>query len=71
MVRDAYRNMKASSDTIVLVAGDADFVPPVRQLVEDGFNVQVVFWDHVAKELKDVCSKFISLNGQLDYLALK
>ena len=71
MVRDAYRNMKALSDTIVLVAGDADFVPPVRQLVEDGFNVEVVFWDHVAKELKDVCSKFISLNGQLDYLALK
>jgi len=71
MVRDAYKSVNASSDTIVLVAGDGDFVPPVRQLVEDRFNVEVVFWDHAARELKEVCSKFISLNDHLDYLALK
>ena len=52
MVRDAYKSMDAKNDTIVLVAGDADFVPAIRQLVEDGYNVEVVFWDHVAKELR-------------------
>lgn len=71
MVRDAYKYVDKSSDIIVLVAGDGDFVPPVRDLVDDGFSVEVVFWDHVSKELKDVCTKFISLNKHLDYLALK
>jgi len=71
MVRDAYKRVRAASDVIVLVAGDSDFVPPVRDLVEDGFKVEVVFWDHVAKELKGVATRFISLNQHLDFLALK
>jgi uncharacterized LabA/DUF88 family protein len=71
MVKDAYKKMDAASDVIVLVAGDGDFVPPVRDLVEDGFQVEVVFWDHVSKELRDTSTRFISLNPHLDYLALK
>lgn len=71
MVRDAYTKVDSSTDTIVLVAGDADFVPPIRDLVDDGFDVEVVFWDHIAKELREVCPKFISLNDHLDFLALK
>jgi uncharacterized LabA/DUF88 family protein len=71
MVRDAYKKMNAESDVIVLVAGDSDFVPPVRDLIEDGFKVEVVFWDHVSKELKEISTRFISLNQHLEYLALK
>lgn len=71
MVKDAYKRMNADSDTIVLIAGDADFVPAVRDLVEDKFRVEVVFCDHAAKELKDMCTQFISLNPHLDYLELK
>lgn len=70
MVKDAYKKMNPASDTIVLVAGDGDFVPPVRDLVEDGFQVEVIFWDHASKELREVCTRFISLNQHLDYLAL-
>ena len=68
MVRDAYRSANPKEDTITLVSGDADYVPPVRQLVEDGFQVDVVFWNHAAAELKDVCSNFISLNAHLHAL---
>ncbi len=71
MVKDAYKKMNPASDVIVLVAGDSDFVPAVRDLVEDKFQVEVVFWDHVSKELRDICTRFISLNPHLDYLALK
>jgi uncharacterized LabA/DUF88 family protein len=71
MVRDAYKKVNAANDSIVLVAGDADFVPAVRDLVEDKFRVEVVFWDHVSKELRETCSQFISLNPHLDFLALK
>ncbi|HHQ68808.1 MAG TPA: NYN domain-containing protein [Halothiobacillaceae bacterium] len=62
MFNDAYTITDKSSDTITLVAGDADFVPSVRILVENGFNVEVAFWGHASRELKEVCSKFINLN---------
>ncbi len=71
MSRDAYKKADPSNDTMVLVAGDGDFVPAVRQLVEDGFQVEVVFWDHASRELKEAATKFISLNEHLAYLRLK
>ena len=67
MVRDAYRNA-AVGDTFNLVAGDKDYVPPVERLISDGMKVDVIFWDHAARELKDVCSNFISLNKHLEIL---
>jgi uncharacterized LabA/DUF88 family protein len=70
MVKDAYKKVNPEKDVLVLVAGDADFVPAVRDLVEDHFRVEVVFWDHVSRELRETCTKFISLNEHLDYLAL-
>lgn len=69
MTKDAYTICDKQSDTITLAAGDGDFVPAVAQLVEDGFNVEVVFWDHASEELKRTCSKFIPLNSVLNHLA--
>ena len=69
MTKDAYTITDKENDTITLVAGDGDFVPSVRQLVEDGFNVEVVFWAHASHELKAVCSKFVELNSMLNHLA--
>lgn len=69
MTKDAYTLADKQSDTITLVAGDADFVPSVRLLVEDGFNVEVAFWGHASRELKEVCTKFIDLDPSLDHLS--
>ena len=69
MIRDAYTIAEKNSDTITLVAGDGDFVPAIRQLVKDGFEVEVAFWAHASKELKEVATKFIELNPILNHLA--
>jgi len=69
MTKDAYTIADKEQDTITLVAGDADFVPSVRMLVEDGFNVEVAFWNHASRELQSVASKFIELNPILKHLA--
>ena len=69
MTKDAYTICDRGSDTITLVGGDADYVPAVVPLVEDGFNVEVVFWNHASGELKGSCSKFIDLNPMLNHLA--
>ena len=69
MTKDAYTICNREDDTVTLAAGDGDFVPAVVQLVEDGFNVEVVFWDHASAELKQACSRFISLDPILNHLA--
>jgi uncharacterized LabA/DUF88 family protein len=71
MMKDAYDprvNLDKSKDEMVLVSGDADYVPIVETLVADGFKVHVAFWDHAARELRDAASRFISLNDQHGYL---
>jgi uncharacterized LabA/DUF88 family protein len=69
MIKDAYTIADKEKDTITLVAGDSDFVPSIRMLVDDGFKVDVVFWDHAARELREECgAKFVSLNPILNHL---
>ncbi|TXM57564.1 NYN domain-containing protein [Methylobacterium sp. WL120] len=67
LTRDAYRNAKRG-DIFTIVSGDNDYVPAVQQLREDGFQVDVVFWSHVGKELRETASNFISLDAHLDSL---
>jgi uncharacterized LabA/DUF88 family protein len=67
MTRDAYKNAQ-SGDVFTLVSGDADYVPMVQALRGDGFQVDVVFWDHASSELRSACTNFISLNKHLDNL---
>jgi len=67
MMRDAYRTAKAG-DIFTIVSGDGDYVPAVETLQGDGFQVDVVFWDHASRELSDTCSNFVRLNPYLDIL---
>lgn len=70
MTKDAYKSGVAGDDLFVLVAGDSDYVPTIRALQEDSFKVEVVFWNHAAKELKDVANRFVSLDEHLDHLRI-
>ena len=67
MARDAYKSAK-DGDTFNLVAGDKDYVPAIEMMIADGIRVDVIFWDHAAADLRNACSKFISLNQYLDAL---
>ncbi|MCC5977391.1 MAG: NYN domain-containing protein [Salinarimonas sp.] len=67
MTRDAYRNASAD-DVFTIISGDSDYVPTVEALIKDGYQVDVVFWNHASRELIDVCSKFVPLNDHLESL---
>jgi uncharacterized LabA/DUF88 family protein len=71
IMKHSFERMKAGTDTVTLVAGDADYVPVVEDVVSRGIRFDVVFWDHASGELKRAASKFIPLDPHLDYLALK
>ncbi len=58
---------KANSE-ITLVAGDKDFIPVIHDLVADGYDVTVAFWDHAAREMREAGTRFLSLNKWLDHL---
>lgn len=70
ITKDAYKHGVASEDVFVLVSGDADYVPTINELKKDGYFVEVVFWDHAAKELREVASRFVPLNKHLQHLRL-
>ena len=65
MMRDACKHATAG-DVFTLVSGDSDYVPTVEALIQEGYEVDVVFWDHASMELKKVCSRFVSLNPHLE-----
>lgn len=67
---DGYRTGNPAAETITLVAGDSDYVPTIKELQMDGFKVEVVFWNHASRELKEVADKFIGLDGFLENLRL-
>jgi len=69
MIEDSFMRME-KGDTLTLVSGDADYIPAMNKLKERGFSVDVCFWDHASHEIKDVASKFISLNKYLEHLNL-
>src|ERR1700683_1009811 len=68
ITKDAYKHGNAGEDLFVLVAGDSDYVPTIKELQDDGFKVEVVFWNHASRELREAASKFIGLDAYLDTL---
>jgi uncharacterized LabA/DUF88 family protein len=70
MIEDSFTRMKAG-DMITLVSGDADYVPAIKILKARGFKVEVCFWDHASREIREAATRFVSLNKYLDHLNLK
>jgi len=64
MTKDAYKTLDKQKDELLLVAGDSDFEPVVTDLKNEGFKVEVAFWDHASAEIRRVVGDkgFISLN---------
>ncbi len=65
MTIDIVQQLDPTNDKIVLVAGDADFIPVVKLAVEKGFSIKVAFWSHASGDLKKAASEFQNLNGHL------
>jgi uncharacterized LabA/DUF88 family protein len=70
LTKDAYKHGVASEDVFVLVSGDADYLPTIIELKKDGYFVEVAFWDHASKELREAASRFVPLNKHLELLRL-
>lgn len=70
IMQDSFQRMNPDQDEVTLVSGDGDYVPVLESLRERGFTVNVVFWSHAARELRETASNFVSLDPYLDYLAV-
>jgi uncharacterized LabA/DUF88 family protein len=70
MVEDCYQYMKPERhDMAVLVAGDGDFIPPVRSVQGRGLKVRVAFWRHgTSRELREAADEFLELDPYFDRL---
>jgi uncharacterized LabA/DUF88 family protein len=56
--------------TIVIAAGDADYVPAVERAKSRKWTVEVWFWSNAAAELKKAASRFSALDSHLEFLRL-
>ena len=72
LIRPAPRDPNAATEPIGRPSCGAQGrdVPTVTELTADGYQVEVVFWNHAAAELKHAATKFISLDKHLDHLRL-
>lgn len=66
LMRDAYTICNKEEDTIILVAGDKDFVPAIELLSKDGFKVNVAFWNHAASEMHTSGATFYNLDPHVN-----
>jgi len=64
----ALQNQKVEETEMILVAGDCDYEPVVKTLINRGFKVTVCFWGHAADELKNAASEFVLLDPYVDQL---
>ena len=52
---------KSGPSTIVLIAGDADYRPPLEQCLEKGWRIEIAFIGHsslISQNLASVCHEF-------------
>ncbi len=56
--------------TIVIAAGDADYLPAVGRARAKRWKVEVWFWSNAAVELKDAADKFYPLEAHFNFLRL-
>lgn len=56
--------------TILIAAGDADFLPVIKRAVARGWKVEVWFWSNAAASVKAAATQFYPLDKYLAYLRL-
>ena len=69
MIEDSYEILEVGVDEITLVSGDADYVPAIEKLKRRNIPVHVVFWSHASRELKEIATRFVSLDPYLNHLS--
>lgn len=65
LMKDIFTELSPATDRIIIVAGDADYVPAIAMAREKGFYVKVAFWQHASAAIKKAASEFQPLNGHL------
>lgn len=65
---DILRNLKPTTDSIVLISGDADFIPAIDLAKQEGFEFKVAYWGHCSQELRKAATEFLNLSSHINDL---
>jgi uncharacterized LabA/DUF88 family protein len=71
LIQDIHTELDPTTDRIIIVAGDADYVPAINAARAKGFYVRVAFWNHASGLIKKAGSEFQSLNPHMRDLTYK
>lgn len=68
IMEDSYEIVDQAKDEIILIAGDKDYIPLIEKVKRRKIKFVVCFWDHAAKEIREICDEFIPLNPYLEHI---
>jgi len=57
--------------TMILVAGDADYVPVLERVKKRGWNVEVWYWRNAAEKLQTAANRFEDLGRAVDTVGFR
>ncbi len=57
-----FRQKPRKDDTIIIIAGDADFLPVIEDSQAEGWTVEVWYWSNCAGDLKKKANRYEELN---------
>ena len=66
IMEDLLTGKIGEKDCVVIVAGDADYVPIAEKIKEMKRELVVVFWNNISKTLKEKADRYINLNEYQD-----
>ncbi|MCI2161569.1 MAG: NYN domain-containing protein [Oscillospiraceae bacterium] len=56
-------------DVLILVLGDADYVPYIKNIHDEKCKAKVVFWDNVSTELAKKADCYVNLTEHIDEIS--
>ena len=61
-------NSGTAPGTILMAAGDADYLPAIRRAQSKGWTVEAWFWGNAAQDVKKTANRFGLLDPHLEFL---
>lgn len=58
------------NDTFILVLGDSDYAPVIKDIKEENRKVRVAFWDNAAGEIVSEADEYLNLNDYFEEISL-
>lgn len=70
MMEDSFTLVDPTTDEMILVSGDKDYIPAIEKIRKRNIRVTCCFWSNASNELKSAVDQFIELDPYHSHLSI-